>query len=197
MNKQNQMIPYISWSAIFSGAIIGVGLNFLLNLLSLGLGIASFSVSSTGKTLFSSLGFIWFITSALIAMMTTGWIAGKLTPRVLEHKLWGLFYGFLSWSLLLIFTIILITNFIQYSAFHSNFTSGLVEIKLTNNAPMLTKTTSHTIKNSPLNFNIETNKKKITINAFFTFLLFFIGASASSIGGFLGYRNPPKLSKQS
>lgn len=190
---KKSIIPYISWSALYAGAITGVGLNFLMNLLVLGLGIATFSVHTSGQTNFSGLGFSCFIISALIAMFCTGWVAGKLTPPLLECRRWGLLYGFLSWSLLLIFTIILITNFIQYAAFHSNFTANLIEIRLKSNSPMLTSTTAHSLRSSPLSFNIETNSKIITLNALLTFFLFFIGALASSIGGFIGYGHPPQL----
>jgi hypothetical protein len=196
MNTKKKIIPYISWSAVYAGAITGVGLNFLMNLLALGLGLASFSVSVSGETRFSGWGFLSFVISALCAMFTTGWVAGKLTPHILEKRRWGLFYGFLSWSLLLIFTVILITNFIQYAAFHSNFTSNLIEIKLRNSAPMLTTTTAHAIPNSPLSLNIETHKKVITLNALLTFLLFFIGAIASALGGLLGYGNEPNLTSE-
>lgn len=195
MNRKKRLIPYISWSALYGGAVAGVGLNFLMNLLALGLGVTSFSVSENGDTLFSGWGFSFFIISALCAMFITGWIAGTFTPRVLEKRTWGLLYGFLSWSLLLIFTIILITNFIQYTAFHSNFTSSLVEIKLKHSLPMLTETAAHKIPNSPLSFNIETHKKVITLNALLTFLLFFVGATASALGGFIGYGKTPKLAK--
>lgn len=188
---------YISWSALYAGAISGVGLNFLMNLLALGLGLACFSVSAEGETRFSGWGFAAFIVTALITMFITGWIAGKLTPRVLQHRAWGLLYGFLSWSLLLIFTIILITNFIQYTAFHTNFTSNLIEIKLRNSAPMLTGTTSHAIPDAPLGINIETQKKVITLNALLTFLLFFIGAVASALGGLKGYGREPQARNSS
>ncbi|KTD16049.1 hypothetical protein EAW55_04590 [Legionella jordanis] len=186
---------YISWSAILAAAIIGVGLNFLLNLLSLGLGISSFSISVQGETRFSLAGFFCFCLSAMISMFSTGWIAGRLSPCVLSQR-WGAFYGFLAWCLLLIFTIILITNMIQYSAFHSNFTSNLVAIKLTNNAPMLTQTAADIQQNTPLSINIETNKKVLTLNALLTFILFALGACASVIGGILGYRKPPSPFKK-
>jgi hypothetical protein len=116
MNKKS-IIPYMSWSALYAGAITGVGLNFLMNLLVLGLGIATFSVNISGQTNFSGAGFSCFIISALIAMFCTGWVAGKLTPPILEYKAWGLLYGFLSWSLLLIFTIILLLTL--FSMLHS------------------------------------------------------------------------------
>ncbi|RUQ84973.1 hypothetical protein [Legionella septentrionalis] len=116
----------VSWSAILAGAIAGVGLNFLLNLLALGLGIVSFSVTWSGRTDFSLLGFLFFCFAAVIAMFLTGWIAGRLTPAGWA-RYWGVLIGFLAWSVLLIFTLMLITNMIQYSAFHTNFTSNLVQ----------------------------------------------------------------------
>lgn len=186
--------PYVSWSAIFSGAIVGVGLNFLLNLLSLGIGAASFSIQKGGQTVFSLGGFLFFCLSALIAMSTTGWVAGRLTVSELS-KWWGIFFGFLAWSMLLIFTIILITNMIQYSAFHSNFTSNLVAIKLVHDAPMLTETAAQHMNSYPLSINIELKQKIIVLNAFLTFILFLIGAFSSCIGGFVGYKSRLTLIK--
>ncbi|KTC99417.1 hypothetical protein [Legionella erythra] len=183
---------YLSWSAIFAGAIAGVGLNFLLNLLSLGLGISSFSIDSEGNTFFSFAGFLCFCLAAVLAMFMTGWIAGKLSPVVVKARAFGLLIGFIAWSMLLIMTIILITNMIQYAAFHSNFTSNLVAIKLTNDAPMLTETVADIKKKSPLHINIETRKKVLTLNALLTFVLFFIGALSSCAGGFLGYTRTPE-----
>jgi hypothetical protein len=58
---------------------------------------------------------------------------------------------------------------------------------------MLTVTKAHSVPSSPLSFNIETHKKVIVVNALLTFFLFFIGAIASSIGGFIGYGKPPQL----
>ncbi|STY31237.1 Uncharacterised protein [Legionella wadsworthii] len=195
MNTPAQSISPISWTALFSGALAGVGLNFLLNLLALTIGLCSFSITASGETNLSLWGFGWFILFSLISMFTTGWVAGALSPKILKRKLWGLLIGFLSWSILLIFIIVLLTNMIQYASFHSNFTSNLVEVKIRNDSPMLTETKAHRINNSPLTFNIETHKKIITLNAFLTFLLFFTGALSSSIGGLLGYQMTPKLKR--
>ncbi|RUR07523.1 hypothetical protein [Legionella sp. km772] len=183
--NQRSIVP--SWSALFAGALGGLGLNFLFNLLALAIGLACFSVDETGKTLFSLGGCLGFGFFTLLAMFLNGWLAGILSPRNLEAKAWGLLWGFLSWCILLVFTIILLMNMIQFLAFHSNFTSNLVAIKIQNNAPMLTETKAHGLKTSPLSFNIETNKKIITLNAFITFILFAMGAVASSIGGLAGY----------
>lgn len=189
INKRSSML---SWSALFAGAIGGVGLNFLFNLLALAIGLASFAVNGAGKTFFSLGGFLIFGLFSLLSMFITGWIAGILSPAYLSagfrRDVYGLLIGFLSWCILLIFTIILLMNTIQFASFHSNFTSNLVAIKVQNNSPMLTETKAHHLKISPLSFNIETNKKVITVNAFLTFILFFIGATSSSFGGLIGYR---------
>ncbi|HVT62521.1 MAG TPA: hypothetical protein VHD33_03425 [Legionellaceae bacterium] len=182
----------VSWSAVFAGAVAGVGINFLLNLFALAFGIASFAHDANGHTIFSAMGFLWFCIAAIIAMFITGWLAGRLTPRVMPTPHWGIVYGFLAWSLLLILTIILITNMIQYMAFHSNFTSNLVEIRLTSQAPMLTMTKAHQSLQSPLKFNIETHKKIIILNGVLTFVLFMLGAITSGIGGYLGHQKSQK-----
>jgi hypothetical protein len=191
MNIFRKKNYYVSWTAIISGAFIGLGLNFLLNLFSLAIGLASFTVSSSGKTEFSLIGFMCFGLSSIISMFITGWVAGKLTPPILLNRLWGIFFGFLAWCLLLMITIILLTNMIQYAAFHANFTSNLIAIKITNDAPMFTETHAHALTNSPLSLNIETGKKIITLNAFLTFILFFIGGVSSCLGGYLGYKKSP------
>ncbi|STX28998.1 Uncharacterised protein [Legionella beliardensis] len=183
MNKLKNR-TYITWSAIFSAAIAGVGLNFLLNLLALALGIASFTIRLSGKIEFSLWGLICFCIAAVIAMFSTGWLAGRLSYPTL-NRFWGIFIGFLAWALLLIMTIILITNMIQFTIFHANFTSSLVAIKITNDAPMLTEI--FLSGKAPLSVTLEEDKKVIVLNALITFIMFCVGALASCIGGYLGY----------
>jgi hypothetical protein len=179
----------ISWPAIVAGAVAGVGLNFLLNLLSLGLHFASFSIDGAGNLTFSFFGYLSFCVSGFIAMFFTGWISASAAIPLSPNKLWGVLHGFLAWSLLLMLTIILITNMIQYTAFHSNFTAALVAIKITNNAPMTTETFAKIS-------DLESSKKILTLNAILTFILFFIGALSSCLGGYLGYK-PTNKDEQS
>lgn len=182
-----QRTSYIKWSAIFSGAVIGVGLNFLCNLLALGISLSSFSMDSSGNLSFSVFGFLGFCISAVLAMFVTGWVAGRASPPQNLSIYWGVMYGFLAWSLLLIITIILITNMIQYTSFHANFTASLVAIKISNNGPMFTETFAD------LTHGLETSKKILTLNAFLTFILFSIGGCSSCIGGYLGFSRSKKL----
>jgi hypothetical protein len=170
----------ISWTAILAGAIVGFGLNFLLNFLGLALGLSIFTEKIHHTLAVSMSGSIAFILVAVISMFSAGWVAGRLTQHSLMRKTWGIVYGFISWSILLIMTVILITNMIQFSYFHTSFTSKeLTGIRITNQQPMLTEAQS---------VNADIKNKTITLNAQITFLIFLLGASSSCIGGYLGYR---------
>lgn len=117
-------------------------------------------------------------------MFSTGWLAGRLSYPTLK-RIWGCFIGFLAWAFLLIITIILITNMIQFAVFHANFTSSLVAIKITNDAPMLTEIFLE--GKAPISVASEVDKKVIILNALITFIMFGLGAIASCLGGYLGY----------
>lgn len=171
----------VSWTAILIAALSGLGLNFLLNLLSLAIGISVFATQDNNSISVSLTGIVGFIFVAIISMFTTGWIAGKLTILPNIRKRWGLLYGFAAWSLSFVMTVVLLMNMIQFTQFHSNFTSkNLTAIKISNQAPMLTETQ---------NSNSETEKRIIALNAYVTFFFFLIGACSSSIGGFLGFNS--------
>lgn len=169
-----------SWTAVLVGALVGLGINFLLNLLSLALGISAFSEQTNDKISISIVGLTLFILVAIVSMFTTGWIAGRLTILSSIQKRWGILYGFSAWCICFIMTVILLMNTMQFTQFHSNFTSkNLSAIKITNQLPMITESQSN---------NSETNKKIIGLNAYATFIFFLIGATSSAIGGYTGFR---------
>lgn len=165
----------LSWTAVLTGGIAGVGLNFLLNLLSLAIGLSIFTVSNR----LSVLSLFFFGVLAFIAMFTTGWIAGILSNINVNKKMWGVLYGFIAWCVSFIFTVILLTNMIQFASFHSNFTSNeLVAVRITNESPMTTETKKA---------KVDLSTKTISLNVYVTFFLFGIGALSSCIGGYVGF----------
>lgn len=169
-----------SWTAIFSAAIVGFGLNFLLNLFALAIGLSIFSEKEANQIVFSLWSFSGFIAVAFISMFATGWVAGKLTPPSYRVKWWGMLYGFIAWTVCFIMTFVLITNMLQFTYFHSSFTSKeLVAIRITNDMPMATETKMA---------NADLSKKLITFNAQVTLILFITGALSSCLGGIIGYK---------
>lgn len=169
-----------SWTAIFVGALTGLGLTFLFNLLSLAIGISLFTQQTNDTFAFSITGIIGFFLVAFISMFVTGWIAGKLTLLSSMRKVWGCLYGFTAWCLTFIMTVILLMNTLQFIQFHSNFTSkNLTTIKISNQLPTMTQSQGS---------NAETEKKIIGLNAYVTFIFFLVGASSSTLGGYVGFK---------
>ncbi len=176
---ETNSINVFSWTALLVCALTGLGFNFLFNLLSLAVGPSLFSEQSKHLITFSLMSFVGFIVVAIISMFMTGWVAGALSKNTILPKKWGILYGFIAWSLSFIFTVFLLTNMMQFTQFHSNFTSNnLVAVRITNQMPMSTETKSA---------NAELDNRTITLNAYVTFVLFLVGALSSCIGGYSGY----------
>ena len=58
----------ISWSAILTGALVGVGLSFLLNLFGVAIGLSAFSMGDHGPASLAIGGLLGLIASTIIAM---------------------------------------------------------------------------------------------------------------------------------
>lgn len=98
----------ISWSAIFGGVIIGLGISVLLNILGLALGFNMFKVDSDLLANLGTGSIIWLITSTIIATFAGGWIAGRLADIRLTIE--GMLHGLATWALITLTTFMLITT---------------------------------------------------------------------------------------
>src|SRR4051812_44857616 len=89
----------LSWRAIIAGTVAGLAIHLLLTMLGLGLGIGSLE-PLTDQNPVAKLGLgagIAWCVSALIALFSGGWVAGRFAPS--DYKLSGTLHGFLVWSL--------------------------------------------------------------------------------------------------
>lgn len=89
----------ISWRAIIAGTVAGLAIHLLLTMLGLGLGIGSLEPitdENPAAKLGLGAGIAWCV-SALIALFSGGWVAGRFAPS--DYKLSGPLHGFLVWSL--------------------------------------------------------------------------------------------------
>ena len=94
----------LSWTAVIVGALVGVGLTFLLALFSAAIGLSAFSMDSTGATTLAVGGFIGVVIGILVSMFLAGWVAGYLgRPYAMGRNL-GVLYGFTAWCLALLLT---------------------------------------------------------------------------------------------
>lgn len=185
-------IKCISWSAIFVGALVGLGLTFLFNLFSLGIGLTVFTTSSSGAATFAVGGFIGMLITVIISMFVAGGIAGLLARSVCNHAWMGVLYGFTTWCVALFVTMWMSFHITQLvsSYYHSLAHPEIAIIKMTN-GEAYSKEASQPIKDVS-STSVSTSEEKVRPiigGAFFImFLFFFIGALSSCIGGYVGVK---------
>src|SRR5687767_10657531 len=68
----------ISWTAILAGALVGMGLTFLLNTFSIGIGLSLVRTTEDGLTSLAIGGFIGLLIGAIVSMFAAGFTAGCL-----------------------------------------------------------------------------------------------------------------------
>jgi hypothetical protein len=90
--------PKLRWSAVFAGAICSIGFWILLQLIGVGIGLASVEVDDIQSLRGAGVGTtVWSLISPLIAMFFGGLIAGKLS-QTYDRKVAGA-HGLVMWAL--------------------------------------------------------------------------------------------------
>ncbi len=192
----------ISWSAIFIGALFGIGISFLLNLFAVGIGLSAFT-STTPQTLAVG-GIIGLIIISIASMGTLGWIAGFIgaTRSLCFHNKtdcnFGCIYGFSAWCLALVLGMLLAmpaSHFVKQSVHALNPTLQTQHVyKQSMEYPAKNDVSQTTTINANANEAVKTDvttdadaRKILITTTFITFIMFFIGAISASIGGHMGY----------
>jgi len=171
-----------SWSAVFVGAFIGVGLSFLLNLFSLAIGLSAFTTTSSGITAFAVGGFLGFLIGGIASMFVAGFVAGYLGRPFSSSCNSGCLYGFIAWSLTLILGVMLSGPASKFITANSSY--------ITNHALTvinLTPTQNAIVSDTP---TVVVDPEKAASDAakaaFALFVIFFTAALASTFGGHYG-----------
>lgn len=178
----------VSWSAIISGALVGIGLTFLLNLFCVAIGLAVVTTNTEGVTSLAIGGFIGLLISIIVAMFSAGSVAGYLARPYCFKRHLGILYGFLAWCLALVLGVLLAGSMTEFSTSYRNYVNnGPDAVRVVNNnvTPAVTSTTRGNATTE-----VTVNAQKVVNNvgyaAFLVFVLFFIGALSSSLGGYCG-----------
>lgn len=188
----------ISWTAIFAGALVGVGLSFLLNLFSFAIGVSAFASNPDGSNALAIGGLIALIISTIVAMffagMTAGGIAGTYevtntnTPKSCHL---GSLYGFTTWTVTLIMSVLLamhMGHFVDYTTARlANPNAPMVVV--VNDLPSSAATTSTAMpSDSSQTTTVSADKAAhgFATAAFVAFILFLIGAMSAVVGAHWG-----------
>lgn len=175
----------ISWAAIFVGALVGIGLSFLLNLFGIAIGLSAFTTSTDGAIVLAWGGLIGIIIGVIAAMLVAGYAAGYLGRHYCPQRNLGILYGFTTWTVALLLTAIIATQVSSYVATYSNSITNAVFV-----VPSESNASTPAVINTD-NKNTDTTKVAVSptdlaTGAFSVFALFFIGALASCAGACLG-----------
>lgn len=176
----------ISWSAVLAGALVGVGLSFLLNLFAVAIGLSAFSMGEHGATTLAVGGLLGLILSTIVAMYCAGLTSGYLGRLYVPKRNMGAIYGFTTWSASLILTVLLTAHVGSYIDSYST--------TVTRNSVVVSQTKAEPAKASRA-ADEEKQKMAVTptqatggmaVGAFIVFALFFVGAFASCVGAHHG-----------
>lgn len=184
--------PKICWSSIFAGAFVGVGLGFLLHLYSNAIGLSAYSATPGGASVIALGGVIGLLIGVIASFVTAGFVSGYLGRYHYSACSGGIIYGFLTWSICLVLSVLLAGSMMHYV---SNAAQSLVPYG--SQTPKVTITNAGANDNSPpipthLNTTDETAKKitptELAWGGWLVFIMFFIGALSSCIGASMGMR---------
>jgi hypothetical protein len=171
-----------SWSAVFAGALVGLGLSFLLNLFGLAIGLTTFTTSPEGMKVLAIGGFLGITLGTIIAMYFAGMATGYLARPFCMRRHLATTYGFTTWSVILLGTIMFATHI-------GNFVSHTSDMISTHNVIVMTDQPAPASAPTPAPVEtVSADKAANTLGgaAFITFFLFLIGAISCCIGAHHG-----------
>ncbi|WP_075293287.1 PhnA-like protein [Pararhizobium arenae] len=101
----------ISWGSIFAGVAVALAVQFLLNLLGVGIGAAVLDPATSDNPdagTFSIAGGIWFVIAGLISSFIGGYIASRLSGRPSNST--GGYHGLTTWAVTTLVVLYLLTT---------------------------------------------------------------------------------------
>jgi hypothetical protein len=174
-------IKYLSFKAVIAGTIVALGLSFLFNLLTIGLGLSLFTPSKEGLVTLTFAAVAWMIIGSYITLFVAGWVTGRLVHSEYSfHLANGMLHGFVTWTLYLLVSILLlavVTDSASLAVLKSYFV----------NFPTMPSTGNSSQILAPASAGAAAiNKTGYT--ALVTFFVFLIGAIGCGIGASCGIK---------
>jgi hypothetical protein len=105
------MMNRVSWGAVFAGAAVALVTQLLLNLLGMGIGMATLdpgAADNPSATSFSIGAGIWWVLSGIVASGVGGYMAGRLSGKPVETT--AAFHGLTAWAVTTLIITYLLTT---------------------------------------------------------------------------------------
>lgn len=179
-------IHRLCWSSIFGGAFVGVGLTFLLHLYGVAISLSAFSSSQHGAAVLAIGGLIGMLIGVIAAMGAAGFVAGYLGRFHYYPIHGGVIYGFITWSLAIFLSAVMIGPLTHYVADYGNSLAN----------PSMMDVPSADVSIAAQNNVAVVNGQKVVApspaelawGGWIIFGMFFIGALSSCVGASCGIR---------
>ncbi|QMT59792.1 hypothetical protein [Legionella sp. PC997] len=179
-------VTHINWTGIIAGAFVGVGLGFLLNLFGMAIGLSAYSSSPNGAAVIAIGGVIGLLIGVIAAMGAAGFVAGYVGRFYHCYCHGGVLYGFITWSLALILSILLIGPTANYiSSYENALSPSFAPVEVTNSVVGDKVVAGEKNNNNP---GVSVQAKHLAWSGWVLFILFFVGAFSCCIGACLGMR---------
>jgi hypothetical protein len=187
-----------SWSAVFVGVLVAIGLSFLFQLLGLGLGLAALK-DKEGIMAVAITGLIGLFVATIITMFIAGWVSGSI-GRIdgWPSRCRGMLYGFATWSLSLVIMVIFTSHVNLFvSSSYNSMLNRNPELAKAESTATSTATSSVSTRNTEASSSKgaassdnagEKAAKMLSVSFFLLFTLFLVGAISSILGGLCGHR---------
>lgn len=179
---------FISWGPVWAGVAVAVGINVLLSVLGVAIGLSvagATDVSAEGLAVSAG---IWMIVSALAALFFGGWVAGWLAaPRTPSH---GAMHGFVLWCVVTALSAALLTatGGALLGGGLAAFANPQSDDRVANIAGDITGDRNLNLPYGETETTAEDNAEKGAGLAWWTFAILLLSAGAAAIGGSLGHR---------
>ncbi|CEG58411.1 hypothetical protein [Legionella fallonii] len=184
-------LTHIYWTAILAGAFVGVGLGFLLNIFSMAIGLSAYTATANGATAIAIGGILGLLIGVIAAMGTAGFVAGYLGRFYHCYCHGGVLYGFITWSIALMLSAILLVPIAHYVDFYEeNLNPALTAPTEVSNTKMSDTDVSASASEQKVTSQqtLNMSSKHLAWSGWILFILFFIGALSSCIGACYGMR---------
>lgn len=183
-------IHRICWSAVFAGSFVGLGLGFLLHLYGVAISLSAFSSSQNGAEVIAIGGVLGMVIGVIASMMAAGFVSGYL-GRFHYHPLHGgVIYGFVTWSVIIFLSAIMIGPMQHYVTSYGEALSHSVVVRGGNvdseNRSLTMNPSSAKQDKSIANDPVKVSPNQMAWGGWIIFLLFFVGAISSCIGSTWG-----------
>lgn len=190
----------ISWSAILAGALVGLGLGFLLKLLGVAIGLSAVATGDNGVTGLAIGGFIGLLICTIIAMFFAGWVAGRVGGGIGTTRCFGVLYGFTTWCVVLLLTVLLSSHMGRFMAYNYRALvkpTPAVSTMVTNTAGQRQQAAVNATSDSnnmaavaDTTTAVDAEKAAgiLSLSFFLAFIMFAVGALSACIGGYCGIK---------